>query len=662
MSDDRFELKAELLDDFFAECDEQLATMREQLATLDAAVGSGQVNPPALEILYRTLHSFKGNAAIVGLAAAEQLAHAAEDVLRRLTRGETRLEASVLDVLGQVGQRLDQLVSAFRLRQPEPEATDLLARLGAAPVTPGRKTTALPETKLPGIAIPSRREEAPAVAGSQAWRATFSPTAELDQRGINVNSVRARLAAVGRIVAAVPIIKPGGRMSFEFTVALREVPTDLSTWEQDGVIFQPDVPATAVPKSDSDASGGVAPTASFTAPSHIVRVDLGRLDELMRIAGEMVIHRSRLQDRIAQLKDDRAPLQEVNLAFTRSLRDLREAIMRVRLVPVLEIFSRLPFVVRDLSRETGKQVRLVLEGQDTEVDKYIVERLKEPLLHLVRNAVSHGVETPEERVAAGKPPEATLLLRARAVGDAVDIQIRDDGRGIDAAKVATRAEAAGSPIPVAVDEAGLLQLLCTPGFSTRDEADRAAGRGVGMAVVDSTIRDLGGSLSLATQVGVFSQFTLRLPLTLSIAETLVVSAGAQLCAVPQSSITEVVQLPTPELRTINQAEVVPYRGGLIPILRLRDLFRLERGDHGHLTLLILATERGAVGLAIDGIRGQREVVVRPIQDPLIRVPGVSGATELGDGRPVLILDVATLALAMARVRSSLAQPAFSRSA
>jgi two-component system chemotaxis sensor kinase CheA len=405
-----------------------------------------------------------------------------------------------------------------------------------------------------------------------------------------------------------------------------------------------------------DATTG-APSSLFIAPSHIVRIDLSRLDELMRIAGEMVIHRSRLEAGLAKIGDRRSELQEVNLAFARSLRDLREAITRVRLVPVAEIFSRLPFVVRDLARESGKKVRLVLEGHETEIDKYLVERLKEPLLHLVRNAVSHGIETSAERTAAGKPETATILLRVSAAGESASIQIRDDGRGIDAAEVARRAASAGLAVPEPLDATALLHLLCQPGFSTRDEADRAAGRGVGMAVVASAVRELGGTLGLATAPGQWTQFTLRLPLTLSIAETFIVSVDSQTCAVPQGTIEEIIRIPAADTRRINRVEVAPYRDGLLPLLRLRTFFGAPAAAPRDLTVLVAGSERGLAGLVVDHVRGQREVVVRPLQDPLIRSAGISGATELGDGKPVLILDPAALADGAVRHRATSDFPA-----
>ena len=618
------DLPAGFLDDFYAECDEHLGTLRTELVRLEQSLARSEANPAALESLYRSVHTFKGNAAIVGLRPAEELAHAAEDLLRGLSRHETALTADALDLIGQAGHKLEQIVTTYRLAQPLPDGAALVARLRSY-----RSTTPA---------------EHAAERAAHRWRATFSPTPERNARGLDLAAVRTRLEALGRIVQTVPCIQPGGAMTFEFTVAFRDVPADPAAWAADGIRLQP------APADDAELNGAAAPASMFIAPSHIVRVDLGRLDELMRIAGELVIQRSRLEERIARITGDRTPLQEVNLALGRSLRELREAITRVRLVPIAEIFTRLPFVTRDLSRETGKKLRLLLEGQETEIDKFLVERLKEPLLHLVRNAVSHGIETLEERLAAGKPAEATLLLRAAAVGDSVVIQIRDDGRGVDTARIVQRAIGLGLAVPDHLDDTALLDLLCAPGFSTREEADLTSGRGVGMAVVASTVRELGGSLALETVPGQWTQFTLRLPLTLSIAETFIVSAAAQTCAVPQGYVEEIIHISTSTVHRIQQVEVAPYRTGVLPLVRLRSIFGAPSADGERLTVLVVGSERGSAGLVVDRVHGQREVVVRPMRDPFIRVPGISGATELGDGKPVLILDAVELTSGAVRPR------------
>jgi two-component system chemotaxis sensor kinase CheA len=398
------------------------------------------------------------------------------------------------------------------------------------------------------------------------------------------------------------------------------------------------------PSSDGEARDSLR-----AGLSHVVRVDLTRLDDLMRIIGDLVISRARLDaalDRVAA----RVPpvewraVQEHSQTLDRQLRDLREGVMRVRLVPVGEIFRRMPFVVRDLARDTGRRVRLDLRGQETEIDKFLIERMMDPVLHLVRNAVSHGFELPAERVAAGKPEEGTLTLAAASVGHTVVIEIADDGRGIDAAAVAARARAMRIEVPDGpLDAATVLDLICAPGFSTREETDRASGRGVGMAVVKTTIEALNGSLTLQTAPGDGTRFVIELPLTLSITDALIAHVGDRTFAVPQANVREVIEVDPATIRTIEQHEIAPVRGGTLPILRLSRLFGIPERARRALHVFVVGAGPDAVGIAVDRVSGQREIVVRSMADAMIKADGVAGATDLGDGRVVLILHLPDLA-------------------
>ena len=328
--------------------------------------------------------------------------------------------------------------------------------------------------------------------------------------------------------------------------------------------------------------------------------------------------------------------------------------MRVRLVPVRDVFARMRLVVRDLARETGLGLDLHLVGEDTEIDKFVVERLADPLLHLVRNAVAHGIEPPAERAAAGKPPCGRLDLRAAAAGGAAVIEVEDDGRGIDAERVLARARAAGLAPPGGwADPSAALDLICTPGFSTRDATDRVSGRGVGMDVVRRAVEELGGTLDLASRPGRGTRFTVRLPLTLAIADALIVAVGAQTYAAPQTAVREVLLVEPGAVTTLENNELLRHHGGVLPLLRLSDLFGTPRPAAP--TALIVGEGRHAVAVAVDRVLGLREVVVRRLSDPLVQVPGLAGATELGDGRPVLILDPVGLAR-YARTRRTTATP------
>lgn len=643
-------LDSHLLDDFFGEADEHLSGIRRDLLQFEASVGKAQPDAKIVEELFGEFHSLKGISAIVGLAAAETVAHATEDYLRLMRDGKAQLSAKGLEALTTATQKLEQIVAAFRSHQPLPGYESVLAELreqcerssiAGSPQRAGRADLRDPE-------LLSRVEEAKS-RGLLLWNYTFTPKRELDAAGVNVNAIREQLSSIGEILKATPQVKGKGAIAFEFLVAAREAPSDLGVWESKGVLVEP---VEFKSKETRDTPSGTqgpeeADLHPFLAPSHVVRVDLKLLDELMRITGEMVIHRSRLDAQLGQLdrrtaRIDLRGVQEVSGGIGRSLRELREAIMRVRLVPVAEIFARMPFVVRDLARQTQKKVRLKLIGQDTAIDKYLIERLKDPLLHLVRNAFSHGVETAEERAAAAKPEEGTIELSASTAGDSVIIEVKDDGRGINPNAIVQRARMLGLEIPEVVDNQAILNILCSSGFSTREDADRASGRGMGMTVVNSIVRELGGNLTLNSEEGRGTQFTIRLPLTLAIAETLIITAAGQKCAIPQSFVREILQVTEGQMQIANGVEVISYRGGVLPVVRLEKFFHLGGEPKLKMCLLVVTSDRGSVGLVADEVLGQREVVVSALRDPLIQVKGISGATELGDGKPVLILDGAAL--------------------
>jgi two-component system chemotaxis sensor kinase CheA len=624
-----------MLDDFYAECDELLTSIRGGLTQLEEAMGRGQPASPVLEALFRNTHTLKGISGIVGLRAAEELAHGMEDLLRALSKHELQVTAANVDSLMKGVQRLEQIATSHRLSGELPDTRDLLSQFAAA----------LGEAASAGPSIPSAEEEEMPVdrvaqareRGLGILRAKFTPSSSLEKRGINISSVRERLGGVGEIISASPSVGKDRSITFEFLVGISGPFPDISKWVDDGITGAPVAEDPPSPLQGTEGPGQGTGGLSIT-PSHIVRVDLGRLDDLMRITGEMVIQHSRLDDRIQRNGSSHSELREINQTLNRSLRELRAAIGRVRMVPISEIFSRMPFVIRDLERNSDKKVRVALEGNQTEIDKFVVERLKEPLLHLVRNAFAHGIEPAATRVKSGKSEVATVTLKARSAGESVVIQVRDDGAGINSADVVAKARKLGLHVPARMDSSGLLKVLCEPGFSTHDHADLAAGRGVGMSVVSNTVRELGGMLTLETRPGAGTEFTLKLPLSISIAPAIIVKVGGELCAVPQSLVNEVIQVPSGQCRLIPPAEVIPYRGGLLPIVRLAGIFRVPPAKVDLLTLLVIGTEEGSIGIVVDRILMQREIVVRPLADPLLKVAEFSGATELGDGRPILILN------------------------
>jgi two-component system chemotaxis sensor kinase CheA len=640
------ELLAGFLDDYFAECEEHLTAANSALLALEASAADPSVQRQIVDDLFRFIHSLKGISAMVELRPAEQLAHELEHYLRAARAGDISIDPEGTGLLIEGVRLLERVVSAHRVQGPMPAIAEVVDRVLRA------------VERTPAPAAEERRTLAPsdarAAASGATWTCTFAPTRELLARGVGVDAVRKRLGEAGTILSAAPQVRSDGSIAFVFTIATDDT-VDLSRALHDDAVQVERVASTLAPAVEPAQTADTAPEESASAGSagmmmsHVVRVDLARLDDLMRHVGYLVISRARLSDALARIESHVPPIQwrpvqESALALDRQLRTLREGLMRVRLVSVGEIFRRMPFVVRDLARESGKLVELRLQGESTEIDKYLIERMMDPILHLVRNAVSHGIERPDERVAAGKPKEGTITLSASTAGDVVTIDIIDDGRGVDAAAVAARARRGGLPVPGdALDAAGLLALLCAPGFSTRDAADRASGRGVGMAVVKETVERLSGVLSLETQPGAGARFSIQLPLTLAVADALIGRVGGEAFAVPQGSVREVIEVAAADVQLLEGNEIIRYRDAALPIVRLSRLFGIDSAAPTRFHVFVVGVLAAAIGLAVDRIVGQREIVVRAITDPLVRVDGISGATDLGDGKVVLILDPGAIA-------------------
>jgi two-component system, chemotaxis family, sensor kinase CheA len=622
----------QFLDDYFAECDEHLVAIRRSLVILEDVADEGSVDRTLLDNLFRSFHTLKGISGMVGLSAAEQLAHDLESYLRELREETAVLSAQGFEALVAGVSTLENVINARRHDQPIPSVDAITNRLKAL-TSDSSESSRVSSSPSPEPDVSQSDSEA------KHWQVEFTPTAQFAERGVNVNSVRSRLQSIGELVQAKPVVKGAGEIAFHFVVVTNADKATLASFEADGLTFQP------VQEEPIQKIKVTQPVAAI-APASVVRVDLDRLDDLMRIIGELVISRTRLEDQLKELKQVTPPaawrsLQETNVTMSRQIRDLRESVMRVRMVQIGEIFERMTFVVRDLARESGKKIIVELSGGETEIDKFLVERMMDPLMHLVRNAVSHGFETVAQREAQGKRSEGLLTLNAMTAGDRIVIKIADDGCGIDRDLVVLRARALGRT-DSEIDDDTLLDLICTPGFSTREEADRESGRGVGMDVVKKAVEELGGRISMATKLGEGTSFTIELPLTLAIAEALIVSVNGQRFAVPQSAVMEVMEVESAATKILENNEIISYRGKVLPLLRLARMFEMNYQRDENFHVLVIGDETNSVGLAVDRILGQHEIVVRAIKDPLAQSRGIAGATELGDQRVVLILDIGAL--------------------
>jgi len=393
-----------------------------------------------------------------------------------------------------------------------------------------------------------------------------------------------------------------------------------------------------------------APDAAALAPAHssMVRVDFAKLDHLLNLVGELIVHRTKLSE-LARQVADAVPLAGPQLLEAMHQvagvsTQLQETIMDVRMLPLRYVFERFPRLVRDLARQQGKVVELVLQGEDTRVDKAVIDEIGEPLVHLIRNAVDHGIETPAVRASRGKPPSGTLLLAAAQESNQVVITLVDDGAGIDAAAVRRKAVERGIVGPdEVIDDREAVQLIFTEGFSTARTVTDVSGRGVGLDVVVQSMERLNGLIEAETIPGAGTKFTLQLPLTLAIITVLMVEVGGAVYALPSGAVVESLRFPRSDVTRIGGRDTLRVRDRIVPLLHLAELFGVPASERGEAYAVIVGRGEKRLALTVDRLRGQQDVVIKALDAAVSEsVVGVAGATILGDGRVVLILDVASL--------------------
>ena len=660
---DRVDLQ-EFVGAFVAEADELIASANGLLLEIEAANAQGGSKPRAVRDLFRALHTIKGLAGMIGVEPIVELAHGLETLLRSADRGGGTLRRAAVDVSLQGIAAIAERVRAVAEQRSVAEAPDPLLELIAATDAQADRRPAM----TPIIAewdarlTPGERHQlgSALAAGAHAWTVTFAPSADNAERGITIVSVRERLAALGDIVKVQPRVTPGAASSIAFDILLTSeadaaalAEAAATTFDRVVAVSLP-VPAISEPAGEPEAPlldmSDEGPTAIGRS---LVRVDLARLDELQEQLSLLIVSRFRLEREIAahaaQGHDVRR-LSEVAALQGRQLRDLRRAILRARTVRVAEVLEPLPLLVRSLARAAQREVRLEIDARDAELDKAVADRLLPALVHLVRNAVDHALESADERVARGKPRTGTVHVRCSEIsGNRVEIVVEDDGRGIDRAAIAQRV---GHPID---DDRELLAVIAAPGFSTRTVATRTSGRGLGMDIVKRIAVDvLGGELTLATVLGAGTAFTLRVPLTIAVVDVFSFECGSQAFVVPVSTIEEIFELsaepamqPPMSAGTASPVRMLERRGHAVPVMSLGTLLAIDSGANAR-KAIVIRRDGAPVAFAVDRMLGRHEVVVRPIDDPLVKWPGISGATDLGDGRPTLVLDLAARGLVRER--------------
>lgn len=616
-----------------SECDDAEAfrvTVRQQIEIIHAALETLKKDgshKDSIDAIHRCLVAVKNACAFVGQDEIKVYAERTAGIVDQ-GRSSGIDFGLMVDLLGQeVGIIEDMLSSALENGKIAADACsarhETQAETAAAPA---------PSSEEPASEVEPPKEEAKAAAPApqDPASAIAAPQASVPASSASPANPESSQNSQSSVTPAAPV------------AAARPAPASTSA-----------SPAAGAAKSKTPAKGApAAPAGEAHKSSSTIRVDHERLDHLMNLIGELIINRNRYTLIARSLEDGgedvdisevAQSLSETTYAMARISDDLQDTIMKVRMVPVSSVFSRFPRLVRDLSRKSGKEVDLVMEGEDTELDKSVVEVIGDPLVHLIRNSVDHGIESEDVRVAAGKPPKGKVTLRAFHKGNSVAIEIEDDGKGIDPDKMREVAIRKGVITPeeaAQLDDREALELIFAPGFSSADKITDISGRGVGMDVVRTNIKNLKGSVNTNSEVGKGTRFTLSLPLTLAIIDALMVNVSGQMYAIPLDAVSETTKIEAERLTDVKGRKAVTLRGEVLGIVELSEMLGLPRTDPlpDVLSVVVIHDNERRLGLVVDRLLERQEIVIKPLGAYLGDLKGISGATIMGDGSVILILD------------------------
>jgi two-component system chemotaxis sensor kinase CheA len=678
---------SQYLDVFLEESKEHLVNLNEKLLELEK-------NPQDLSSLneiFRAAHTLKGMSSTMGFNDMADLTHHMEDVLSELKEGLIRVESAVIDILFDCFDRLQIMVGNIQSGQSPVNNTDLIEMLNK--VKQGTLTTPSPQavTDLTGIS----KEQASAISEQSSImpfkfnQYDLTVLREVQTRGLNayyvsinvapdclMKSVRSfmvfkTLEADGEVIKTCPSAQEldEGRFDDQFHLVLVNSLDEETIRQRIEAISEVEVDVIQLINLDDlydlnhEVPGEISPknfrsTEIVSTPDKLseegtrshkvkqtVRVDIERLDNLMNLVGELVISKGQLEQ--IGLTQHHTDLNDVIEQLERITNDLQSVVMNVRMVPIEQVFNRFPRMVRDLAKELGKDIEFIIEGKETELDRTVIDEIGDPLVHLLRNAVDHGIEYPQIRRQNGKPSTGLVRLVARHEGNNVFIEVTDDGGGFDLETIRAKALEKGLASPQdlsSMTPGQVTDLLFRPGFSTAQNVTDVSGRGVGLDVVKNKIESLNGEIQVDTVLGQGTTFKIRLPLTLAIIQALLVKVGNETFAIPLSSVDETTMIKKSDLKMIQSQEVVVLRGKVLPLVYARRLLESPEQGIAEEEMYVVVVRKGdkQLGIIVDSLIGQQEIVIKSLGKLLIGIPGVAGATILGDGAVSLILDVGTL--------------------
>ncbi|OIQ55596.1 chemotaxis protein CheA [Neomoorella thermoacetica] len=653
----------------------------EQLQQLDEAVVQLEQTPDDQELLntiFRAAHTLKGSSASMGFNRLATLTHRMESVLDSLRQGKLAVSREIIDILLASVDTLRALKDSIAAgKGEEGDVNEVVARLEtvlAGPAAPvANKAAANAELTLDDIEQNVIR--AAEVKGFRAYEIRVQLEAGCQMKSARAYLVFNNLKELGEIIKSVPHTQDLEAEKFDDTFTLAFVSREdadtlanvvKSVSEIKDVLVRPivleeDQPAAAMAgaapgKPGVGAAGGKNGTTAPAGEHHVnqtVRVDVQRLENLMNLVGELVIDRTRLTEVGNGLKNRLGneelleTLEEVSLHIGRITSDLQEEIMKARMFPIDQVFNRFPRMVRDLARKAGKEIDFIIEGRETELDRTVIEEIGDPLIHLLRNAIDHGIEEPEVRLRQGKPRHGTVRLKAFHQENQIVITVEDDGAGMDAEKIKAKAIAKGliSPESAArLSRREALDLIFLPGLSTSDKVTDVSGRGVGMDIVRNHIEKINGTIDIRTTPGKGTCFTIKLPLTLAINRSLLVHVDGRVYAFPLANVVEIIDVTPDSIQHVHRQQVAVVRGRVLPLIYLGQALGLATPIPAADTyaVVIVGLAEKQVGFIVDDLIGEQEIVIKSLGNFIGKIPGIAGATIMGDGSVALILDVRSL--------------------
>lgn len=651
-------------EEFTSEAEELLDTLSRDLVDFESQ--GKNVRPEVVNKIFREIHSLKGLAGMLGFVEISELAHNLEDMLDRLRMGKIEITRDLSDLLYDSVDSLNRLVIA--INDPSlgtlVDITSLTRRIhhivAAQPQQKAEDPFAVLTIDEQTKKSLTEYEEHRLVENVRAGKYILSVEQTFDFADFDekLRVLTTNLSDAGEVISTLPAIDTSGGNGIAFRLLYGSTLNEAAV-----AAIAPDArvvslrkaaapPTTIAEGGPAMPEGPVDDDLSLRSLSQTVRVDIAKLDHVMNIVGELIIERTQLETltrshEVQQVRMLSHELTKISRNLDRKLNELQKSVIETRMVPVGQIYSKLSRTVRKVARELNKEIDLVLRGEDTELDKMMIEELTDPLMHIIRNALDHGIEPSDERRKAGKPERGHITLNAYQQGNSVVLDVIDDGRGIDPEKI--RAVAAKRGLigeKDVIDDKRAFELIFTPGFSTASQVSEISGRGVGLDVVKKNIQELKGTIDVISTPGEGSTFRIMLPITLAIIQALIVRAGGEEFAIPLTSVEESLRIYSRDIRTVERREVFTLRDFTLPLLRLADAFGLA-DDHEHgpdTKWFVVVTRAGdkTVGVLVDALVRQQEIVIKSIGERLKTTPGVAGATEIGESEIVLVIDVGSL--------------------